>query len=333
MKDVAKNAGVSVATVSYVLNNGPRPVTEETRTHVLAVMKKLGYQPNASARRLRRQHNHVLGVALAGLSTRPGISDLYFLDIISGISIAANEHHYDLMVFSDHEKLGSAEFYQSMAAQHMIDGLIAAGSTINPEGINIMNDAGTPAVLVGRQRSGPLVQRVVYSYAEDARWATQFFIQQGHRRVGLFLNLLSMVGEPERLMGYRAALEANGLPFDPGLVSIAPHVTQHPSREEVAGLLHSAVPDAIITAPYVEVCNFLDELKASPELGVITLDEESHLPHLPRIVGAVRPAKYEAGQKAVEVIIARIQGETETPEETVLASKYVVYQVQPFPQV
>jgi len=171
IKDVAKAAGVSVATVSYVINDGPRTVTDETRERVRAAMNQLGYAPNASARRLRRQHNHVIGVALAGMSGRPGISDLYFLEVMRGISIAADRAGYDLMVFSNPKKLGSTEFYQYLAAQHMVDGLIAAGSTINPEGIALMNAAGTPAVLVGRQRSAADIRRVIYTYEADAFWA------------------------------------------------------------------------------------------------------------------------------------------------------------------
>ena len=82
IKDVAREAGVSIATVSYVINNGPRPVSAETRKAVLEAMERLGFEPNVSARRLRRQHNNVLGLAVAGLSGRPGIADLYFLDIL-----------------------------------------------------------------------------------------------------------------------------------------------------------------------------------------------------------------------------------------------------------
>ena len=76
IKDVARVAGVSIATVSYVINNGPRPVSVATRKLVLEAMEQLGFEPNASARRLRRQHNNVMGLAVAGLSGRPGIADL-----------------------------------------------------------------------------------------------------------------------------------------------------------------------------------------------------------------------------------------------------------------
>ena len=90
ISDVARAARVSVATVSYVINNGPRPVTPETRARILATMQELGYEPNVSARRLRRQHNNVLGLAVAALSGLPGLSDLYFLDIMRGVGVATD---------------------------------------------------------------------------------------------------------------------------------------------------------------------------------------------------------------------------------------------------
>lgn len=325
IKDVAKAAGVSVATVSYVINDGPRTVTKETRERVRAEMSKLGYAPNASARRLRHQHNHVIGVALAGMSGRPGISDLYFLEVMRGISIAAERSGYDLMVFSNPQKLGSTEFYQYLAAQHMIDGLIAAGSTINPDGIALMNSAGTPAVLVGRQRSAADIRRVIFSYEEDAFWATTAMLKHGHRRVGLFLNLLTMLGESQRLQGYRQALEAAGLTFDPALVCISDHPIQYPSLEDVRKLYTGAGATALVTAPYAEVCQHLDELSAPASVDVATLDEEWHLPHPARILVAVRLAKYEAGLKAVELILRLIQGESDIADEYVLSSQYTTY--------
>lgn len=325
IKDVAKAAGVSVATVSYVINDGPRTVTDETRERVRAAMNQLGYAPNASARRLRRQHNHVIGVALAGMSGRPGISDLYFLEVMRGISIAADRAGYDLMVFSNPKKLGSTEFYQYLAAQHMVDGLIAAGSTINPEGIALMNAAGTPAVLVGRQRSAADIRRVIYTYEADAFWAVSVLLERGHRRVGLFLNPLMMLGESQRLLGYQRALEAAGLPYDPALVSISDHPIQYPSLEDVRQLYTNAGATAMVTAPYAEVCQHLDALGLPLTVEAVTLDEESHLPHPGRIVAAVRLAKYEAGLKAVELVLRSIQGEDNIPAEVVLPSQYITY--------
>lgn len=325
IKDVAHSAGVSVATVSYVINNGPRAVTPETRERVVNAMTQLGYAPNASARRLRRQHNHVIGVALAGLSGKPGISDLYFLEVLRGISIAADKNGYDLMVFSNPQKLSSTEFYQSLAAQHMVDGLIAAGSSINPEGLAVMQAAGTPTVLVGRQRSAATIHRIIYSYEQDAFWATQELIGRGHRRIGLFLNLLTMLGENQRHSGYLRALEMANIPYNPELVFVSNHIVQYPSLENVQQIYEKANATGLITAPYVEVCDYLDQLNAPASIEVATMDEESHLQHPKRIVAAARPSKYDAGLHAVEMILGSIQGDTNLPDEVVLPSQYFRY--------
>lgn len=321
--DVARTANVSVATVSYVINDGPRPVTEETRTRVLAAMQQLGYEPNVSARRLRRQHTKVLGLAIAGMASEHAVSELYFLDILRGVGVTADQNGYDLMLFGNRQKLVGVEFYRTLARQRMVDGLILTGSLINPAGAAQLAQADLPAVVIGRHRSGMTLPCIMPDFAQDAFALTQALIQMGHRRIGIFLNEQSFVGEPERLAGYRRALDMYGLPYDPALVHAPIQAEVFPPRECVEAMIRTAAPTAIITAPYIEVCTFVTEMGCPVAVG--TLDEEGHIPRPPCLVAGMRVAKYDAGALAVEMLLRHIQEKTAISLETLLPSRLNIY--------
>jgi LacI family transcriptional regulator len=324
IRDVARAADVSVATVSYVINDGPRPVTEETRGRVLATMRELGFEPNVSARRLRRQHSGVLGLAIAGMASEHGVSELYFLEILRGVGVTADHHGYDLMLFGNRQKLVGVEFYRTLARQRMIDGLILTGSLINPEGIAQLAAANLPAVAIGRHRSGMAVPCIMPSFEQDAFCLTEALIQMGHRRIGLFVNAQSLVGERERLLGYQRALAAHGLPYDPALAHVPAQAEVYPPRETVQALMRDAAPTAIITAPYIEVCTFVTEMGCPVVVG--TLDEEGHIPRPPCLAAGMRIAKYEAGAQAVEWLLRCIEDKAELPAELLLTSRLNVYE-------
>jgi LacI family transcriptional regulator len=329
IKDVARAAGVSIATVSYVINNGPRPVSVETRRLVLEAMEQLGFEPNVSARRLRRQHNNVMGLAVAGLSGRPGIADLYFLDILRGISVAADRIGYDLIVYSNHHKLQTEEFFRSLARKRIVDGLIASGGAVNPQGLELLPGVGLPVVAVGRLQPVQNVCRIEFSYHDDAYRITQTLLGRGHRRIGLLLNSLAFPSEQRRLAGYRQALDEAGLPQEEVLIYVPQEIEFNPPPAAVAQVVQQGNAEAIITAPYSEVCSYLERMGpkyAHVEVATLDYDDSVALPaslHLGMYL-----AKYQAGEMAVDILLQSVLGEKNQPEVTVLPSRLEVFNAQ-----
>jgi DNA-binding LacI/PurR family transcriptional regulator len=313
IKDVAEAAGVSVATVSYVVNNGPRAVAESTRRRVEAAIARLAYEPNTSAR-----------LAIAGLAGLPGVSDLYFLDIIRGVGMAADRHDYDLMLFSSPRKLQSETFFRELARKRMIDGLIVTGTIFNYGSVTEAEQEQLPVVVVGRQPTSTHLRHVVFPYEADAFRATETLIRMGHRRIALLCNALSLSGEVERLQGYRRALEVNSLGYDPTLAYVPDDIQRFPPRDVVSDYITRIGATAIITAPYVEVCGFVVDIGMGGTVAVATLDEEVHVPRPPCLRFGVQLGKYEAGQRAVELLLSSSDGAEAGPEE-VIASTYHVY--------
>jgi DNA-binding LacI/PurR family transcriptional regulator len=328
IKDVARVAGFSVATVSYVINDGPRSVTPETRARVLAAMHELGYEPNASAQRLRLNRTRVLGLAVSGLSGLPGMADLYFLDVIRGISVATDQHDYHLMLFTNAKKLRTPEFFRKLVRQRLFDGLMLMGSIFPPEVINELVNFKTPVIMIGRNQASAMLRRVHFSYEEEAYQAVQALIARGFRRVGLLLNALTLTSEQQRLAGYQRAHHEAGLPFDSALVRIADMVEIYPAREVISAYVTHAQPDVIVSAPYREVCEFLDELGyTAAQMPIVTLDEEHHFPQPERVIGAVRQPKYEVGLHAVEVLVQCIN--TQEPNATITLDDVPLETVMP----
>lgn len=331
IKDVARAAGVSVATVSYVINDGPRSVTTETRARVLETMRQLGYEPNISARRLRLNRTNVLGLAVAGLSGLPGLADVYFLDIIRGISITADQHDYHLMLFTNTRKLQTPEFYHKLIRQRLIDGLIVLGSTFSVGIVAELTNMNYPVIAVGRHRTGPGLRRITFDYEQDAFRATTAMIEAGHRRIGLLLNTLAFASEAARLQGYRRALQTYNLSYDPALVHVAASVELHPPRQVVAELLEAAKPTVIIAVNYLKLCEFLEELnvdRGKAAVGVVTLDEQPFLARPPRLMSGMLLPKYEAGVAAINLLLQCIGAgeQSDIPEEIVMPeSRFVIY--------
>lgn len=326
IKDVARAAGVSIATVSYVINNGPRPVSSTTRQRVLEAMQQLNFEPNISARRLRRQHNNVMGLAVAGLSGQPGIADLYFLDILRGISVAADRVGYDLMVFSNHHKLQTEEFFRSLARQHIVDGLIASGGAVNPSGLELLPEAGLPVVAVGRLQAIHNLCRIEFDYQRDAHLLTQALIQRGHRRIAILLNSQAFPGDQRRLEGYRRALIEAGLNPESDLIYIPNQIEFNPPREAVTRVLQQGRATAIISATYAEVCSYLRDMgPAYNQVEVATLDYDVSVPQPSALHLGIRLAKYQAGEQAVELLLRAILGATDLPEVTTLPSELEVF--------
>ena len=124
-KDVAKHAGVSVATVSYVINKGPRPVAEETRLRVQQSIDELGYKPNLLARGLNTGRTHTIGVIIAD------ISDPFYPPVILGAESVARQRGYSVFLCNGNRDPELENHYINLLTERRTDGLMIVGSRLN----------------------------------------------------------------------------------------------------------------------------------------------------------------------------------------------------------
>jgi LacI family transcriptional regulator len=207
-KDVARMAGVSRSTVSYVLNDQTElqvPISDETRQRVLRAMAELGYEPDARAQSLRRGNTKIVGVVI------PVIQNPFFWQMFSGISDALQEAGYGLHL--SHPPLDSQQEANTISelTRHRVDGfiLLAAVKYLLPRLTNDLRKAGIPIVEITATKAE--FDHVVHSYSSGTQALMMHLLELGHRRIGFIYGVTQEVQGFDRLYIYRQMLEEAGL--------------------------------------------------------------------------------------------------------------------------
>jgi DNA-binding LacI/PurR family transcriptional regulator len=209
--DVAKEAGVSIATVSRVVNNNDYPVRAETRAQVLEAVKRLGFRPNDLARGLMQKRTRTVGLLV------PDLANPYYPEIARGVEDTASARLYALVFCNTDRRADKTEYYVNTLLQKRMDGIIiAGGGTDFTDATTAFTEYGAPVVFIGRHGEG--VHSVQISNAAAARDATAHLTRLGHRAIAFLAGPMALTSVQDRLDGYRAALEDAGLGFDERLL-------------------------------------------------------------------------------------------------------------------
>ncbi|NLG68376.1 MAG: LacI family transcriptional regulator [Firmicutes bacterium] len=211
LRDIAKEAGVSINTVSRALNGKP-DVSEATRALVQAVASRLDYRPNQLARGLRQQRTATIGVVIAD------VANPFFAEVVEGIERTAYQEGYSIILANTEEDQDREARAVRTLVERQVDGILMAPAQRSDETVRYLMQRHVPFVLLARFFEGLDVPAVVNDDREGARLAVRHLVQRGHRDI-LYLN-----GPPYnssarlRLSGYRDALEEAGIAFRPEMV-------------------------------------------------------------------------------------------------------------------
>jgi LacI family transcriptional regulator len=212
MRDVAMKAGVSLPTVSYVINDGPRPVSEETRARVLHAIRELGYRPNRMARGLARKSS--LAIALIV----PNISDQFFARLSRAIEEVAYLEGFSLFLCNTGGDLKRERSYFSLLAEKRIDGALLVTGGISHEQLRRAAGDNLPVVVLDREIDGAFTDTLIFDNFKAARQATEHLVQHGNTRIACLAGPKSLIGPHQRVGGYMAALKQAGLRFEASLL-------------------------------------------------------------------------------------------------------------------
>ena len=210
IKDVAKEAGVSTTTVSYVLNRHPgETISAETTQRVLDAAKRLNYVPNLNARSLSSRHTNLIGVVIP--QTEPGkefmFSNPFYGELLSAIEYTARKSGYHLLLSGTRED----QNYASIAQNRGVDGIIIVG-TYPGENLDTLRTIGVPIVLVDSYVTDSSFHTIGIKDREGARMATQYLIDKGHRDIAFISGSIREHGvNSKRYQGYCEAMQAAGL--------------------------------------------------------------------------------------------------------------------------
>ncbi|HYT75940.1 MAG TPA: LacI family DNA-binding transcriptional regulator [Vicinamibacterales bacterium] len=210
MKRIAGELGVSITTVSKVLNNR-EDIGHATRARVLAKVAELGYQPNAVARSLTLRRTHTLGVVI------PDLMHSFFVEIVAGLEATASARGYGLLLCSSNEDPAKERQELDMLRQRQVDGVVlgSANATGNTDLLQQLTALGVGLVMIDRDDHPDVrCDRVVTDDEEVGRLATTHLVEQGRKAIA-HIHGPSIVHAKRRADGYRAALKAKGVKVKP----------------------------------------------------------------------------------------------------------------------
>jgi LacI family transcriptional regulator len=218
IQDVAKAAGVSVSTVSRVLN-GKVDVAQDTQDRIEAVIEQLGYTSSLAARSMRGQKTNLVGLIM------PDIAFPYAIEVMKGVNRAIAESEYDLLVYTtgDVRKYGTAlheQQYVSLLNNSITDGVMI----VAPAEADFVTSA--PIVSIDPLVSNPNYPSVHATNYQGALDAMQYLVGLGHTRIGFITGRAELESSIRRLKGYRSALEEAGLPVDEILIAAGDYTTE-----------------------------------------------------------------------------------------------------------
>jgi DNA-binding LacI/PurR family transcriptional regulator len=323
MNDVAKRSGVSIATVSRVLNNS-HSVNETTRLKILKAIKDLKYQPSRVASRLRSKNvsGKLLGVLI------PDIQNPFYVDVLRGIEDIAYKNNYAIIMCNYGQDQKKEIMYLDILQSEAIDGLIAAPVSEDDQRLKEIIKNGLPVVCVDRSLLGIDVDIVWVNNEEGAFNAVSHLVKSGYKRIAYISGLPSIPSSRMREKGYRRALENSQL-FVPELVKYG-NSSYDSGATLCAELLDmSDPPDALFTGNNLITLGALETIhkrkkKIPEDVAIVGFDDMFWSSSLNPPLTAVRQPAYEIGKRAGELLIQRISDPKRTCIQMTLSTELII---------
>jgi len=307
MHDVARVAGVSIKTVSNVINDYPY-IRAETRQRVLDAIDELGYRPNLSARGLRSGRTGVISLII------PDLRNPYFAELADSVMRAAKRQNLSVIIEQSGADRQTELDLLAGSRMQAVDGILYSVLALGEEDAHLLDAVTTPLVLLGERIFHGPTDHVTMRNAEAARAATDHLLASGRRRiVALGAHRGEVVGSAGlRLGGYREALDAAGIAFDDRLVVEVGGWFRSGGAEGMRGLLASGTPfDGVVAFNDVlalGAMRVLQEagLRIPDDVAVIGFDDIDETRYTLPTLATINPGRDEIAEVAVRFLVERI---------------------------
>src|SRR6202142_962280 len=316
--DVARESGASVFTVSAVVNHKSH-VGKKLRQRVGNAIRKLNYRPNLIARSLAKQRTHTIGMIV------PDIANPFFPMVVRGAEDAAQKHGYNLLLCNSDDILAKEESSVELLLAKRVDGILLtkAAKDFRPSLRQMIKEVNIPFVLVMRTYPKLTGDAVITDDYQGAYDAVCHLARSGRRRIGLIGGPRKVSNAQARWEGFRDALKAEGLSYEPELDIEGDYRIESGYRAGHALLSHR--PDGIYVANHLMTIGLLRAaeemgLSCPDDFGLVSFDDYPWLGVFRPKLTTVELPKHQLGSEAVELLIRRIGGSVE---------KAVVRKLQP----
>jgi DNA-binding LacI/PurR family transcriptional regulator len=331
IRDVAKASGVSIATVSYVLNDGPRPVRAETRERVLSNIRRLDYHPNAMARGLARRRMNTLGVLFANVEPAV-VTNPYAATLLAGILTAAAEAGFNVTLFTEpwrHTRHAARAFHDRRT-----DGVLVVAPEMGSPIVQELSRLHLPLVVISLPSDSYGVPSVDVDNIRGAQLATEHLLALGHRRIAHLEGDAGLASASLRREGFLTAMAAAGVQVaDDYRVPCGygqDDKTRAESQEKVRRLLALPCPPTALfaandTLAFAAITAATEAGLSVPEqLSVVGFDDIPAAPFLTPPLTTIRQPLLQIGQAATRRLAARVEGKPVPPTTQLLEPELIM---------
>jgi LacI family transcriptional regulator len=307
MRDVAQHAGVSIKTVSRVINQEGE-ISDGTRQRVMQIVEHLGYRPNLVARSLVTRRTGIIGLVI------PDITNPFFSEITRGVQQVAREAGMSVMICSVDESFElETQAFRSLASQ-AVDGIVLYSSFVSDAALPTLIDTlpeHIPVVAINTHQDHPRVTRLITDNYAGGTLALEHLIARGHTRIGMLAPLTLNGIIPRRLRAYRDALTRHHIVGDSGWVSTSPPTVSAGYHAALA--LLTAHPELSALFCYNDLMA-IGALRACQQLGrrvpndvaIVGFDDIQLAEIVTPTLTTVRVDKTRLGQHAMQLLLNRI---------------------------
>jgi DNA-binding LacI/PurR family transcriptional regulator len=318
MRDVARVAGVSLMTVSRVVNREPG-VQPETAAKVERAIRQLGYHRNDAARQLRRhsEPTHTIGLLV------DDIANPFFATLARAVEDAARLHSCVVLIGSSNDSLAREREVIAAFCARRVDGVILVPAAGSHRYLRAQQELGVKIVCVDRPAAHLVVDTVLVDNRHGAYAAVRHLIGQGHRRIGYLGDREDIWAVRERYAGFAEALAEEGLAPDPALVRHGLRGRAEAAQAAAALVRQPEPPTAIFASNDLVTMGVIDGLQGdgAARVALIGFDEFPLADKLSPPVTVVAQDPAAIGATAAQLLFARINGDTSPPRDVVLLTR------------
>ena len=314
--DVAKKAGVSVATVSRVINN-EKYVAPKTRELVQKALQETGFIPNANASSLTKKRTNTLAVVV------PDLTNPFFTEIIRAIEEQAAQRKMAVIVANTDEDPAKERRAIRFLMEKRVDALIIASAARTTKEISLLLKGGTPLVLLDRQLKGLQTDLVRSDDKGGAEILVNYLVSLGHRRIGFITGKKGISTTKSRLDGYLTAMKAHGLIPEPELI-VEGDFQPKGGREGILKLVELAEPPtAVIASNNLEAIGALSALREKGldvprDISLVCFDDLGLASQVYPFLTVVAQPVRTMGTVAAQLALERLEGVAEKEREVVM---------------
>lgn len=322
MRNIAERAGVSIATVSAVINSSAY-VRPELKNRVMKACKALNYYPNEIARSLKNKKTKAIGVII------PDISNPFFTSLVRGIEDFATKNGFIVILCNTDENGDKEDIYLRILRSRNIDGIIMATANLSRKYTKNPLIESVPLVFVNRFPSEPNVDVVTVDNFKVGNDAVNYLLKLGHRRIGIIIGPQNVSTTEERLRGCKEALKKANIRISKTLLKEGNAILTGGYAKGMELLSLRTRPSAIFATNNLMTVGVM---KAIREKGILCPEDISLIGvdsfdwadlFNPRLTTVMQPT-YEMGWKAAELLIRKIESENKEPQRIILEHKLMI---------